>query len=216
SIQRSRENRRSADNLFGTFTFASLADFEANRPERYERALSAREERSGRVNTSLYVGDTWRVSEPLEITLGLRWDRSALDQRPERNPAVEQAFGRHTDIQPVASRLSPRLGFNYRLNAPGEPPRSLSGGIGLFTGRAPTNIFSAALRQTGLPDAEQRLICVGDAVPIPDWELYLSDPDAIPSSCADGRSEERRVGKECRSRWSADHDRKRSRRTRSE
>jgi len=186
SIQRSRENRRSADNLFGTFTFASLADFEANRPERYERALSAREERSGRVNTSLYVGDTWRVSEPLEITLGLRWDRSALDQRPERNPAVEQAFGRHTDIQPVASRLSPRLGFNYRLNAPGEPPRSLSGGIGLFTGRAPTNIFSAALRQTGLPDAEQRLICVGDAVPIPDWELYLSDPDAIPSSCADG------------------------------
>lgn len=186
SIQRSREIRRSADNLFGTFTFASLEDFEANRPERYERALIAREERTGRLSTSLYVGDTWRVSEPLEVTLGLRWDRSALDQRPERNPLVEQAFGRRTDISPVSSSLSPRLGFNYRLNAPGEPARSLSGGIGLFAGRAPTNIFSAAVRQTGLPNAEQRLICVGDAVPTPDWELYPFDPAAIPAACADG------------------------------
>jgi hypothetical protein len=42
------------------------------------------------------------------------------------------------------------------------------------------------VRQTGLPDAEQRLICIGDAVPVPDWELYQNDPFAMPDVCADG------------------------------
>src|SRR5690606_1891082 len=167
SVERSRDVRRSTDDLLGTFTFASLADLEANRPERYERALAPRDERTGTLNTGLYVGDTWRVSQPLEITLGLRWDRWSLDQRPAYNPAVEQAFGRRTDISPRASGLSPRAGFSYRLNEPGSPVKSLSGGIGLFAGRAPTGIFSAATRRTGLPDAEQRLGCIGTAVPMP-------------------------------------------------
>jgi hypothetical protein len=94
---------------------------------------------------------------PLEITLGLRWDYSRLDQKPDYNPAVEAAFGRRTDITPDAMGFSPRVGFNYRLNAQGEPPKSLSGGIGLFAGRSPINIYSTAVRQTGLPNAEQRL-----------------------------------------------------------
>jgi hypothetical protein len=65
-------------------------------------------------------------------------------------------------------------------------PKALNGGIGVFAGRVPTNIFSQAVRQTGLPDSEQRLSCIGGAVPIPDWELYLSDPSQVPSVCADG------------------------------
>jgi hypothetical protein len=85
-------------------------------------------------------------------------------------------------MDPVASAISPRVGFNYRLNQQGQPARSLSGGIGMFAGRAPTSIFSAAVRQTGLPDAEQRLVCIGDAVPIPDWDLYQGDPLAVPET----------------------------------
>ncbi|HEY8484455.1 MAG TPA: TonB-dependent receptor [Longimicrobiales bacterium] len=188
SLQRSRDETRSTDQIFGSFWFASLQDFEENRPERYERALTARETRASRLHAGLYIGDTWRVSQPLEITLGLRWDYSRLDERPAYNPAVEEAFGRRTDVQPAASGLSPRLGFTYRLSRPGEPVRSLSGGIGLFAGRAPTNLFTAAVRQTGLSDAEQRLVCVGEATPIPDWELYLEDPSAVPTTCADGTS----------------------------
>ena len=186
SIEKARNVNRSTDNLFGAFTFNSLEDFEANRPERYERSLTERETRTGTINTGLYFGDTWRVSQPLEITLGLRWDRTKFDQAVPYNPAVEAAFGRRTDFTPVATQFSPRLGFSYRLNAQGQAPKSLSGGIGLFAGRAPTNIFSAALRQTGLPDAEQRLICIGEAVPIPDWDLYIGDPNAVPTTCADG------------------------------
>jgi hypothetical protein len=78
------------------------------------------------------------------------------------------------------------VGFNYRLNAQGQPPKSVSGGIGLFAGRSPLNIYSTAVRQTGLPNAEQRLSCIGDATPIPDWDLYLADPTAVPDECTDG------------------------------
>ena len=186
SIQKARNINRSTNNLYGSFTFASLADFQANNPERYERSLQERDERTGSLNTALYLGDTWRISQPLEVTLGLRWDRSELDQSPAYNAKVEELFGRRTDISPAMSGLSPRLGFNYRLSGQGQMPRALNGGIGVFAGRVPTNIFSQAVRQTGLPDAEQRLSCIGGAVPIPDWELYLSDPSQVPSVCADG------------------------------
>ncbi len=186
SLQRSKDVQRSTHDVLGAFTYASLADFEANRPERYERALAAREARSGTLNTALYMGDTWRVSLPLEVTLGVRWDRWSLDQRPAYNPAVEQAFGRRTDIAPRSSALSPRIGFNYRLNEPGTPVKALSGGIGVFAGQAPIGLYSSATRQTGLPDAEQRLVCIGSAVPLPEWDLYLADPGAVPDTCADG------------------------------
>ncbi|MBR9988807.1 MAG: TonB-dependent receptor [Gemmatimonadetes bacterium] len=186
SFDMNKTVNRSTDNLFGTFTFASLEDFQANLPERFDRSLTERRTRTGSLNAGLYVGDTWRVSMPLEVTLGLRWDYSRLDQKPDHNPAVEAAFGRRTDITPDATGLSPRVGFNYRLNAQGQPPKSVSGGIGLFAGRSPINIYSTALRQTGLPNAEQRLSCIGDATPIPDWDLYLQDPLAVPDACADG------------------------------
>jgi hypothetical protein len=186
SVQYSKDVSRSTDNLFGSFSYASLEDFFGNRPDRYERSLTERQSRTGSLNTGVYIGDTWRITLPLELTLGLRWDRSQLDQKPSYNPVVDQLFGRRTDVDPVAMAFSPRIGFNYRLNQQGQPARALSGGIGMFAGRPPTSIFSAAVRQTGLPDAEQRLLCIGDAVPIPDWDLYQRDPMAVPAVCADG------------------------------
>jgi hypothetical protein len=64
--------------------------------------------------------------------------------------------------------------------------RSITGGIGLFAGRAPDQVFSQAFRQTGLDSAEQSLVCVGSAVPIPNWGRYTEDPSAAPLVCADG------------------------------
>jgi hypothetical protein len=185
-LQRQRDVSRSTDNLFGSFSYASLADFEANRPDRYERSLTERDARTGRINAGLFVGDTWRISQPLEVTLGVRWDYSRLDQQPAYNPAIEAAFGRRTDVVPQASGFSPRLGFSYRLSEPEQPIRSLTGGIGVFSGRSPTGIFSQAVRQTGLPDAEARLICIGDAVPIPDWSTFMTGGVPGPDTCADG------------------------------
>jgi hypothetical protein len=188
TLQRNRSINRSADNIFGSFLFNSIEELEANTPVRFERTLSDRLSRYGATVLGLYVGDTWRVTEKFELTGGLRWDRTRVHEAPAYNPAIEAAFGRRTDIEPVATTLSPRLGFNYRIaSAQGlRSARTISGGIGLFAGQTPTNIFVTASRQTGLSGADQRLLCIGDATPIPDWDLYLSDPAAIPTECADG------------------------------
>jgi hypothetical protein len=193
SFQQQWSEDRSTDNIFGSFSYASLDDFATNRPDRYDRSLTERESETSRLNAGIFIGDTWRISQPLEVTLGLRWDYSALGERPAYNPAVEDAFGRRTDVKPSASGWSPRIGFSYRLSQPqGQGimgpgmARSLTGGLGYFAGRAPTQVFSQAFRQTGLPTAEQRLICIGDAVPIPNWDLYFDNPMAVPTVCADG------------------------------
>jgi hypothetical protein len=188
SIERASSMDRSTSNLFGSFRFASLQDFADNRPDRYERTLTEREAESGRVNLGFHLGNTWRVSQPLEVTFGFRWDRSELLQRPEYNPAVEAAFGRRTDIVPRSVAVSPRLGFSYQLPAPPRQRRTLSGGVGYFAGRTPTQIFSTAVRQTGMPSSEQGLLCIGEAVPVPDWTAYLDDLDLVPVLCAEGDS----------------------------
>jgi hypothetical protein len=71
--------------------------------------------------------------------------------------------------------------------APQVPqPWILRGGIGEFRGRAPTQLFSSAIDATGLPGGETQLVCVGGAVPVPDWPSYLLDFSTVPSACADG------------------------------
>ncbi|MGH7463135.1 MAG: hypothetical protein ACREMA_19170, partial [Longimicrobiales bacterium] len=65
NLQKTRSVERSTDNLFGSFTFNSLEDFENNRPERYERTLTERRTSTATVSGGVYVGDTWRISQPL-------------------------------------------------------------------------------------------------------------------------------------------------------
>jgi hypothetical protein len=65
-------------------------------------------------------------------------------------------------------------------------PWIVRGGIGEFRGRAPTQLFSSAIDATGMPGGETQLVCVGSAVPTPDWSAYLRDFSTIPMTCADG------------------------------
>lgn len=62
----------------------------------------------------------------------------------------------------------------------------IRGGIGEFRGRAPSGLLTGAIDATGLPGAETQLVCVGAAVPTPDWSLYASNPAAVPDACAGG------------------------------
>jgi hypothetical protein len=62
----------------------------------------------------------------------------------------------------------------------------LRGGFGEFRGKAPSSLFSSAVDATGLPTGETQLVCVGSAVPVPDWSLYQTDPSSLPTECADG------------------------------
>jgi hypothetical protein len=197
-----------ASNRYGTFTFNSLEAFEAGRPSSFTRSLTDGSRRSGGLNAALYAGDTWRATDRLQLTYGLRLEGSRVGEQPQYNPLVEELFGRRTDAIPSELRVSPRVGFSYTvspgtgfgggggfpaggmrgtggmaagLNAMGATV--IRGGFGEFRGRPAWSLFSAATDATGLPTAQSQLYCVGAAVPVPDWDGYLLDPGLIPTSC---------------------------------
>jgi hypothetical protein len=176
-------------NRYGTFTFNSLADFEALRPATFTRMIDDAATTGGGTNAAVYLGDTWRPTPALQLTYGARVELSEPSVRPTYNPAVEAAFGRRTDAIPTDARVSPRAGFSYRISAPGRPLRQIRGGIGEFRARPPFELFAAAQSQTGLQTGQQLLYCVGDAAPIPDWAAYRVDPGAIPTACRDGSAQ---------------------------
>src|SRR5205807_2416658 len=62
----------------------------------------------------------------------------------------------------------------------------LRGGFGEFRGKAPLGFFSNAIGATGLSTGEMQLVCVGSAVPVPNWSAYQRNSSALPSQCADG------------------------------
>src|SRR2546421_13007112 len=63
-------------------------------------------------------------------------------------------------------------------------PTMVRGGVGDFQSPTPTALYSAALGAPGLSNAETELVCIGSAVPIPDWVAYAQDPSSIPGQCA--------------------------------
>ena len=184
-----------AFNRFGTFTFNSLADFEANRPATYQRTLASPERTGHTINSGIYIGDTWRPRDGLQLVLGGRLEASSFSGAPGRNLAVDSAFGRKTDIIPNDAAFLPRVGFSWSpvqpANANGGNPFGngalrISGGIGRFRDAPNTQLFSGAQTATGLSTGEQSIFCVGAGVPVPDWSGYFANSASIPSQCQAG------------------------------
>jgi hypothetical protein len=175
-------------NRFGTFTFNSLADFEAGQPTLFTRTLFARDQQSATNNLASYLGDSWRVSPKVQLTYGIRAEGSRYPEKPIYNPEVDSTFGRRTDEFPSELHVSPRAGFTVFVGESqfGPPPLTLRGGFGEFRGTAPAQLFASALNATGLTNGQSLLTCVGSAAPTPDWAAYLADPSTIPTSCSGG------------------------------
>ena len=181
-----------ANNLTGTFTFTSLAELEQGRPSSFTRTLRATDRASTSINTALYLGDTWRPTQALQLTYGARLEHSQFGHQPSYNPTVEQVFGFRTDRLPRETHLSPRGGFTFTIASGEEQPAlpllTLRGGLGEFRSPIPAALAAAAQSATGLPAAELQLVCVGAGVPVPDWSAYLQDPENIPGACVGGGS----------------------------
>ena len=77
-------------------------------------------------------------------------------------------------------------GFGGTGGGIGPQPYIFRGGIGEFRGTFPLPMFASALTATGLPNSQSQLVCIGSAVPVPDWAGYAADPTTIPDSCANG------------------------------
>ncbi|HKH94445.1 MAG TPA: carboxypeptidase-like regulatory domain-containing protein, partial [Gemmatimonadaceae bacterium] len=189
-----------ASNALGSYTFASLADFDAGRASSYSRTL-VQPERSGAVwNTAAAFVHTYAPSRFLGVMYGARLEADGFANAPASNPALEQSLGVRTGIAPARLHVSPRLGITYTYNRDREngsgtgqnpvgrfyrsPVGTLRAGIGEFRDLLRPGILADASAATGLPGGTLTLSCVGSAVPQPDWSSF--DAGTSPTQCLDG------------------------------
>ncbi len=180
----------------GSFEFHSLEELEAGRASRFTRVTSASEQHTASTSFSLYGSDTWNPVSNLSIRYGVRVDGYRAGIRSVYNAAIDTAFGRRTDFMPrLFPSISPRIGLTRLYGwkgalRPGTRINSVSLNVGRYQSTvSPTELASFA-RATGLPTSSRSLECVGDAVPIAQWDMYNADVSNIPSVCADGSGEQ--------------------------
>ncbi len=181
-------------NQLGTFVFHSLDAFAAGRPSSFSRTLAPLYQAGTSLNEALYLGDTWRAGDRLQLTYGARLEATEFRGTPAYNRTLDSLFGIRTDRIPGEVHASPRIGFTWTFAAESGgggralPRGILRGGVGDFRGLPPTGLYSAALGAPGLATAETQLECIGSAVPTPNWVQYAQDPTTIPSQCVDTAS----------------------------
>ncbi len=186
-----RVEESQASNPLGWFWFPSLGALAADSPAMFIRTLAPLTAAGTAWTSAGYVGDTWRAGggggSSVQLTYGARLEASHFSGAPLYNRAADSLFAVRTDRIPSEVHLSPRIGFSWAFGHLADGPQStfLRGGVGVFRSLTPTTLYSAALGAPGLASAETELICVGAAVPIPDWSRYAQDPSAIPSQCTD-------------------------------
>ncbi|MEO8333489.1 MAG: carboxypeptidase-like regulatory domain-containing protein [bacterium] len=189
-------------NQLGTFSFNSIADFAAGHPASFSRTLS-QPERSGSVwNTAAAVAHQWAPTKFFSMLYGVRVEADGFFDAAPRNTALEQALGVTSGSAPSRIHFSPRVGFTYTYNRDKENGSGtmqnqvgrfyrttagvIRGGVGEFRDLLRPGILADASASTGLPGGTTYLSCVGTAVPVVDWSHFLSDPNSIPSQCANG------------------------------
>lgn len=97
-------------NTNGTFTFASLADFQANRPLQYTRRSGAPAVSFDQYQLGWYFQDDWRLHKSFTLSFGLRheWQTNLSDKR----------------------NFAPRAGFAWSPSKNGKT--TIRGGGGIF------------------------------------------------------------------------------------
>ena len=195
----------------GTYTYNSLAAFEADSPATFTRAFNVRNTDAHAINGAVYLGDAWRKGQ-LQITYGARVEGSLYGGAPAFNPVIDSLFHRKTNDWPSEIHASPRVGFTYILNGGGgvagaaegegegegvarrwrgggggggffSSPTVIRGGIGEFRAPTPQSLFSSLQSATGAANGETQLVCVGPQVPTPDWAGFANGTATPPTQC---------------------------------
>lgn len=189
--------------LPGVFTFPSLSALASGSPSSYSRARSPQTRAASEWSAFAALSDYWRVSRHLQFLYGARIEGNRFLTPLAENPEITSLFGETTQATPERVHLSPRAGFTWYFG-PGTgvrgnaftrystqtlaPTAMLRGGIGEFRGSLSPSMLADIRAATGLGDGQQGLVCLGNAVPTPQWVSYLADPSNVPTKCADGTS----------------------------
>lgn len=194
--------QNSANNTLGSYSFNSVADLENNRPSSFTRTLTQAERSGTTYNAAVAVAHQWIPSRWFNLLYGARVEGNKFGEAPAKNVALENALGVTTGVAPSRIHVSPRAGFTWYYNRdknngngssqnPGgrfyrTQTGSVRGGIGEFRDLLRPNVLADARAGTGLSGSTSTLSCVGAAVPIPDWDIFATNPSSIPTRCADG------------------------------
>lgn len=102
------------------YQFASMEQLAASRPDRYLCNFGGSTAKGRSVAAGLYVLDSWRTSDRLGISGGLRVDYQGYGPTMTANPAVAADFGLTTGAPVSAWTISPRIGFAWEASTKGH------------------------------------------------------------------------------------------------
>ena len=123
-------------NYLGTFTFASLADFDAGRPANYSRRLGDPNVTYSNLQVGLYAQDDYRLSKGLLVSYGLRYEAQTLI-------ADQQNF-------------MPRASVTWSPLKSGRT--TFRGGVGWFTDWLGLGVYEQTLRLDGFRQQEINIV----------------------------------------------------------
>ena len=142
-VEGGRYRSDSLTNYLGTYTFTSLAEYEAGRPATYTRRIGNPFVQYSHWQAGLFVQDDWRARKNLTLSAGLRQESEThLDDR--WNP-------------------SPRAGFTWSPFKNGRT--TVRGGGGLFSDWLDADTFEQTLRVDGV--RQQDLVIRNPGYPNP-------------------------------------------------
>lgn len=123
-------------NYFGTYTFASLTDYEAGRASNYTRRIGDPNLTYTNLQVGAYVQDDWRFRKSLLLSYGLRYEAQTLlnDQ----------------------NNLSPRATLTWSPFKSGRT--SIRGGAGWFNDWLGTSVYEQTLRVDGFRQQEVNVL----------------------------------------------------------
>jgi outer membrane receptor protein involved in Fe transport len=156
----------------GSYTFRSLASFNAGRPsganETYQQnfagpGTTGAETSPNIQEYSFFVQDEWRLNDDVTVNAGLRYDLMKTDAPPVRNPDPDliAADIDTSRLDADTNNWGPRLGVAW---APTGRTYVVRGGWGLFYGRTPSIMLGTAHSNNGINIVS--LVFRGDQVPI--------------------------------------------------
>jgi hypothetical protein len=170
---------------YGTYTFNSLGDLATSNAATFSRILREPAQDGHTLNSALAFQDMWRITRRTQFVTGLRLEGSHALNGEASNPAIASYFGERTDVRPTEVHLSPRfsLSWLHGKRASGGPVGTLRAVVAEHRDNLRSDLLQTVYRLNGLAGGTERLLCVGSAVPAPNWSNYI-DPANIPSSCA--------------------------------
>ena len=142
-VEAGRYDSDNRSNYLGTFTFASMADYEAGRPSTFTQRLGDPRLRYSQWQAGVFVQDDWRVRSNLTLSGGLR-----------------QEFQSHLDD---SLNLAPRASLTWSPFKNGRT--TIRGGGGIFYEWLESEVYEQVLRVDGV--RQQDLVITNPGFPDP-------------------------------------------------